>query len=121
MQHRHTTGYIKCKHTPCPSLRLQNPSGNPSKDTFFKMSGVVFDNGSGLTKAGAAGDSAPKVVFSTAVAATPDEKECYVGEKAQAKRDLVNLTSPIEHGCVENWNGLEKVADFFFPNIGRTL
>ena len=65
------------------------------------MSTLIFDNGSGFTKAGVAGDRAPRLVFSTSVAVTPDKKEFYVGDKAQAKRDLVSLSFPC---CVKNWD-----------------
>ena len=73
------------------------------------MSALIFDNGSGFTKAGVAGYRAPRLVFSTSVAVTPDKKEFYVGDKAQAKRDLVSLSFPC---CVKNWDidGMEKVS-----------
>lgn len=73
------------------------------------MSTLVFDNGSGFTKAGVAGHTTPKVVFPSIVGATADQKDCYVGDKAQAKRDLFSLTYPIERGFIKNWDDLEKV------------
>ena len=66
------------------------------------MSALVFDNGSGFTRGGAA---TLKVVFSSLVA---DSKDWY---KAQAKRDLLGLTYPIECGCVKSWDGMEKVGE----------
>lgn len=74
------------------------------------MSAVVFDNGSGFTKAGIAGDQAPKVVFPTVVGTGDDPKDFYVGDKAQAKRDILNLNHPIERGDIKNWDDLEKVC-----------
>ena len=60
-----------------------------------KMSALIFDNGSGFTKAGIARDRAPRLVFSTSVAVTPDRKEFYVGDKAQAKRDRIRTMRAI--------------------------
>ncbi len=73
------------------------------------MSALVFDDGSGYTKAGVAGDKAPKVVFPSVVGAGPDENDFYVGSKAQAKRDVLGLTYPIERGFIKSWDDLEKV------------
>jgi len=38
-----------------------------------------------------------------------DNKDAYVGEEAQAKRGVLNLKSPIEHGIVTQWDDMEKV------------
>ena len=78
------------------------------------MSALVFDNGSGMTKAGVAGDEAPKVVFPTVVGVprnreVPDPKDYYIGNDAQAKRDILNLTSPVQRGYIQNWDDMEKV------------
>ncbi|GJP53630.1 hypothetical protein CLOM_g12784 [Closterium sp. NIES-68] len=84
---------------------------------------VVCDNGSDTVKAGFAGDDAPHSVFPTIVGRPKkpdlmgmDVKYAYVGEEAQAKRGLLMLNCPIEHGIVRNWDAMEKVWHHTFYN-----
>jgi actin-related protein len=82
-----------------------------------EVTAVVIDNGSGMCKAGFAGDDAPRSVFSTMVGRPKmpgimvglDQKEVYVGEEAQQKRGVLRIENPIEHGIVKNWDDMEKV------------
>jgi len=60
---------------------------------------VCIDSGSGFTKAGLAGDDAPRVEFST-VTGRPkfpltDQKEVYVGKDALLRRGTLNINTPI--------------------------
>ncbi|KAJ7817772.1 actin 2 [Mycena olivaceomarginata] len=66
-----------------------------------EIAALVIDNGSGMCKAGFAGDDAPRAVF-------PDE--------AQAKRSILSLKYPIEHGIVTNWDDMEKIWHHTFFN-----
>ncbi|GJQ13994.1 hypothetical protein GpartN1_g5785.t1 [Galdieria partita] len=85
---------------------------------------LVVDNGSGMVKAGYAGDDAPKVVFPSivgrprhkAIMVGMGQKDCYVGDEAQAKRGLLSLVYPIEHGIVNNWEDMEKIWSHTFYN-----
>ncbi|KAK4809704.1 LOW QUALITY PROTEIN: hypothetical protein QYF61_006534 [Mycteria americana] len=74
---------------------------------------VIFDNVSGLFKAGIAGDSGPKSVFTAIkVKATmlgAGQKECYIGEEAQSKRGVPSLNYPIDHGIVTCWDDMERI------------
>ncbi|TNV77630.1 hypothetical protein FGO68_gene8545 [Halteria grandinella] len=78
---------------------------------------VVIDNGSGMIKAGFAGDEAPRSVFPTMVGRPKmpgimvglDQKDVYVGEEVQQKRNILRVSQPIEHGQVKNWDDMEKV------------
>ncbi|KAL0365958.1 UNVERIFIED_CONTAM: actin [Sesamum radiatum] len=78
---------------------------------------LVVDNGTGKIKAGFAGDDAPRVVFPTIVGHPPltdvmvrmGQKDAYVGDQAQLRRDILTLKYPIEHGVVSNWDDMEKV------------
>lgn len=38
-----------------------------------------------------------------------NEKDVYVGDDAMAKRGVLKLTYPIEHGIIENWDDMEKI------------
>ena len=78
---------------------------------------LVIDNGSGVTKAGFAGDEAPRVVFSSVVGEPRHQNSgqngSYVGDEAQDKRNMLVLKYPIEHGIVTNWDDMEKVGQPF--------
>jgi len=85
---------------------------------------IVIDNGSGMVKAGFAGEDVPRAVFPSIIgrskqkSAMPgmDEPEYYVGDEAQTKRGICNLKYPIEHGVVTNWSDMEKIWDYTFFN-----
>lgn len=78
---------------------------------------IVIDNGSGMCKAGFAGDDAPRAVFPTVVGRPKREtvlvgsthKEEYIGDEALAKRGVLKLSYPIEHGQIKDWDVMEKV------------
>lgn len=82
-----------------------------------EVTAVVVDNGSGMCKAGFAGDDAPRAVFPTLVGRPKmpgimvglDQKEVYVGEEAQLKRGVLKIENPIDRGFVSNWDDMEKV------------
>ncbi|CAF3222785.1 unnamed protein product [Rotaria socialis] len=88
------------------------------------LSAIVIDNGSGMVKAGFAGEDAPRAVF-PAVVGRPHytvimpgmgNKDSYIGDEALAKKGVLTIRYPIEHGIVTNWDDMEKIWHHTFYN-----
>jgi len=85
---------------------------------------LVIDNGSGMVKAGFAGDDAPRAVFPSVVGRSKFDqlmvgmahKDAYVGDEAMSKRGVLKLGYPIAHGIVTSWDDMEKIWHHTFTN-----
>ena len=83
---------------------------------------VVIDNGSGVIKAGFAGDQIPKCHFPnyigrpkhSRVMAGALEGDLFVGPKAQEHRGLLSIRYPMEHGIVTDWNDMERIWQYIY-------
>ena len=93
------------------------------------VNAVVIDNGSGMCKAGFAGEEAPRAIFPAMVGKPRfqgvmpglDVKDVYIGEDAQSKRGILKLEYPIEHGIVTDWDLMEKIWHHCYFNELRTM
>jgi actin len=90
---------------------------------FPDCESLVFDHGSFSIKAGFAGEDIPRAVF-PAVMGRPKkksllgmgDKEVYIGDEALSKRGILNMTKPIQHGIISNWDDIEKLWHHTFYN-----
>jgi actin-related protein len=90
---------------------------------------VIIDNGSGMMKAGLAGEEAPSSVFPSIVGRPRNasamqgvtQKNEYIGDEAQQKRGVLNLQYPIANGIVTDWDDMERVWHHTFYNELRAI
>lgn len=86
-------------------------------DVVIANQPIVIDNGSGILKAGFAGDQVPKINFPNyigrpkhvRVMAGGLETDIFMGSLAEEYRGLLNIRYPMEHGIVKDWNDMEKI------------
>lgn len=88
---------------------------------------VVIDVGSGNCKAGFAGEEGPSCWFPSIVGRPKTanvmqgsgEKDVFIGDEAQAKRGILKITYPLEHGIVQDWDDMERIWHHTFYNALR--
>eukprot|EP01136_Pigoraptor_vietnamica_P012059 Opistho-1_new@51599 len=86
-------------------------------DTTFANQPIVIDNGSGVIKAGFAGEQIPKLIYPSYVGrpkhkrvmAGAVEGDHFVGPRAEEYRGLLKLRYPMEHGIVNDWGDMERL------------
>ncbi|KAI9591057.1 actin-related protein [Syncephalis fuscata] len=90
---------------------------------------VVIDNGSGMIKAGFAGDESPKSFFPSFVGrpkhhrimAGAIEGDSFIGRRAEELRGLLKIKYPLEHGIVTNWDDMERIWQYIYSEELKTL
>eukprot|EP00210_Caulerpa_lentillifera_P005060 g4833.t1 len=86
---------------------------------------IVFDNGSGMMKAGFSGEDTPRAVFPCLVGrprsgatglvqVESTRKGIFVGDDAQHRRGILTLNHPIDYGIVTDWEDMENVWHYTF-------
>ncbi|XP_072168294.1 actin-1-like [Diadema setosum] len=90
---------------------------------------IVIDNGSGICKAGFAGDESPRSAFPSIVGRPRHMnvmtgtvlQSTFVGSAAQEKRGILALRYPIEHGVIIHWDDMEKIWSHMYYNDLRAV
>lgn len=75
-------------------------------------------------QAGFAGDDAPCVVFPSVIGHPRNkqamvgigQKDMYFGDEAQARRGVLRLDYPVDHGIVRDWEAMERLWYHTFGN-----
>lgn len=86
---------------------------------------VIIDNGSGVCKAGFAGEGKPSSTFASIIGRPRipgvilGENAVVVGDDAQKKRGILSLRYPVEHGVVVNWDDMEVLWNHTFHDALR--
>lgn len=89
---------------------------------------VVIDNGSGVMKAGFAGEETTKCIFPSFVGRVPKGKavdgvkegDLFLGSEAEEKRGVLALKYPMAHGIVEDWDDMERIWGHVYKQMKAT-
>ncbi|KAL7418465.1 Actin-related protein 2 [Cryptotrichosporon argae] len=85
---------------------------------------LVVDNGTGFVKCGWAGSNFPEYVFPSVVGrpilraeerlGSSQLRDLMVGDEAAENRSFLQMTQPMEHGIVKNWDDMQHLWDYTF-------
>jgi len=86
---------------------------------------ICIDNGSGMVKAGFAGEVKPKLLFPSIIGKTkpkakkqqPELKDFYVGDEVATLMDSLIVKHPIDAGVVNDWDLMEKIWEYTFQQL----
>jgi actin-related protein len=80
---------------------------------------IVIDNGSGVVKAGLAGEAIPSVIFPSVIGQPfqqedPTEEVLYVGDGVAPLAGGVKVRYPLAEGKIKRWDDIELIWDHTF-------
>ena len=85
---------------------------------------IVCDNGTGFVKCGFAGQNFPTSIFRSMVGRPLlrseekiggiEIKDVMFGDEAEAVRQNLEITYPLENGIIKSWNDMELLWDYTF-------
>lgn len=85
---------------------------------------LVVDNGTGYVKVGYAGSNFPEHVFPSIIGRPilrAEErqgeaviKDIMIGDEAEQYRNYLQITQPLEHGIIKNWEDMRHIWNFTF-------
>eukprot|EP01094_Clydonella_sp_ATCC50884_P029806 TRINITY_DN948_c0_g1_i2.p1 TRINITY_DN948_c0_g1~~TRINITY_DN948_c0_g1_i2.p1 ORF type:complete len:420 (-),score=149.14 TRINITY_DN948_c0_g1_i2:45-1160(-) len=84
---------------------------------------IVIDNGSGVVKAGFAGEAYPCVTFPSVIGLPKPyenieyDKKVYVGDEVENLQGALLVKYPLGHGKVEHWEYMEAIWDLTFEKL----
>ncbi|KAL7673356.1 hypothetical protein ACOME3_008215 [Neoechinorhynchus agilis] len=110
-----------CLYFP-PDPQNRHTDTMDASDTLIANQPIVIDNGSGVLKAGFAGDQVPKLVFPNIIGDIKHQRvmtgglegHTFIGPNAEENRGLLRLRYPMEHGIVTDWDDIEKVWSYVY-------
>lgn len=91
---------------------------------------VICDTGTGVIKAGWAGENEPSCMLANIVGRPQIRagdnlgkgqqvlQDIMFGEEAQAARSMLSMTRPIKNGVIQNWDDMELLWDYTFKQLG---
>eukprot|EP00913_Durusdinium_trenchii_P031845 g29823.t1 len=88
---------------------------------------VICDTGTGVIKAGMAGEQEPSVMLPNLLGrpvlradgmVVGQADDIMIGDEANAARSMLQLSRPIQNGVVKDWNEMEAVWDYTFKKLG---
>ncbi|KAK8850085.1 hypothetical protein M9Y10_018196 [Tritrichomonas musculus] len=79
---------------------------------------IVIDNGSGMMKAGWAGEEIPKSVFPSIVSHA--QNNIFFGDQALLHQINAYIRYPIQRGSINDWDNLEKIYEYIFQRVLKT-
>uniref|UniRef100_UPI0035900855 uncharacterized protein isoform X3 n=1 Tax=Myxine glutinosa TaxID=7769 RepID=UPI0035900855 len=93
-------------------------------DKAVTAKAVVLDCGSGVLKAGVAGESGPRCVVPTVLGKPRlaqymiggPSRNVYIGNDAQAMRGALALHYPMENGVVSSWEDMETIWRYVYEH-----
>lgn len=88
---------------------------------------VVIDNGTGVLKAGFAGEEKPRTVFRSCIGRVKHSRvmpggalegaDEFIGPKVDEHRGALKISYPIENGVVRDWADMERIWQYMYTNL----